>query len=165
MRLSYFNNKYFLSLSVVLFVFIIFLTLSKDASAPEVATNNSIRISEINYVEIGGSKIKVEVADSSSERMQGLSGRDSIKEDEGMLFVFPYADIYPFWMKDMKFPIDIIWLDQDMKIVYIKSDAEPKSFPESFMPTDNSLYVLEVFASFSENNNLKVGDQAQFLSS
>jgi len=78
---------------------------------------------------------------------------------------------YSFWMKDMNFPIDIIWLapfrngdERDLRIIYIKKDAEPKSYPEAFTPKEEAMYVLEVFSSFSEKNNLKEGNKVEFLS-
>ena len=88
-----------------------------------------------------------------------------MKKDEGMLFVFNHTGKYPFWMKDMNFPIDIIWIGEDLRVVYIKKDAKPESYPETFTPNQDAKYVLEVFSSFSEKNNLKEGDRVKFLSS
>jgi uncharacterized membrane protein (UPF0127 family) len=68
-------------------------------------------------------------------------------------------------MKNMNFPIDIIWIGEDLRVVYIKKDAKPESYPEAFTPNQDAKYVLEVFSSFSEKNNLKVGDRVEFLSS
>ena len=80
-----------------------------------------------------------------------------------MLFVFDKPGQYPFWMKDMNFAIDIIWIGEDLRVVYIKKDARPELYPETYTPTENAKYVLEVPAGFSEKNNLKVGDSASFL--
>ena len=88
-----------------------------------------------------------------------------LKENEGMLFVFNHADKYSFWMKDMNFPIDIVWIGEDMHVVYIKKNALPTSYPETFTPNQDAKYVLEVISSFSEKNNLKVGDKVEFLPS
>jgi uncharacterized membrane protein (UPF0127 family) len=65
-------------------------------------------------------------------------------------------------MKDMNFPIDIIWISEDLNIVYIKKDARPELFPESYRPETKAKYVLEVVSGFSEKNNLKVGDRVEF---
>ncbi len=78
-----------------------------------------------------------------------------------MLFVFDKPDIYSFWMKDMLFPIDMIWISEDGKVVYIERDARPESYPNSFIPDAPAKYVLEVNAGFSEKNNLKVGDKVE----
>jgi hypothetical protein len=65
----------------------------------------------------------------------------------------------------MNFPIDMIWIDENLKVVYIQKSAEPSSYPNSFTPNTNARYVLEVVSGFSENNNLKIGDTIQFLPS
>lgn len=112
-------------------------------------------------INIAGQNIKIDIARTNAEKEQGLSGRVSLAEDSGMLFVFDKSGKYSFWMKDMNFPIDMIWLDQDLKVVYIQENATPESYPESFGPNENANYVLEVVAGFSEKNNLKVGDKAE----
>ena len=63
----------------------------------------------------------------------------------------------------MNFPIDIIWIGEDMKVVYIKKNAQPISYPESYSPTIDAKYVLEVVANFSDKNNLKEGDSVEFF--
>jgi uncharacterized membrane protein (UPF0127 family) len=114
------------------------------------------------YITIAGQNIKIELAKSDAEKEKGLSGHAELRPDEGMLFVFQKPDIYAFWMKDMNFPIDIIWLSEDMKVVYIKKDARPESYPGAFTPDQKAKYVLEVSSGFSEKNNLKIGDSAEF---
>jgi len=63
----------------------------------------------------------------------------------------------------MNFPIDMIWIGEDMKVIYIKKNAEPESYPETFGPDANAKYVLEILAGFSDQNNLQVGDSAQLF--
>lgn len=116
----------------------------------------------INSVQIAGQNIKVDLALTEDEHIKGLSGKNKLEEDEGMLFVFEQIGKHNFWMKDMNFPIDIIWLGEDMKVVYIKENAQPKTYPETFGPEILSKYVLEVVAGFSNKNNLKVGDSVLF---
>lgn len=126
-------------------------------------TNNSLKISG---VKIAGQEIKVDLAITKMEHNRGLSGRTNLKEDEGMLFVFETPGEYGFWMKDMFFPIDIIWITEvsgNMKVVYIKKDARPESYPEVYNPDQPAKYILEVVSGFSEKNNLKVGDKVEFL--
>lgn len=105
--------------------------------------------------------ISLEIVDTPQAREQGLSGRKNLPDDTAMLFVFDTPDKYKFWMKDMKFPIDIIWLDPLYKIVYIESAVFPETYPETFEPAEKSLYVLEANAHFAEKNKLKVGDILQ----
>ena len=98
------------------------------------------------------------IADTPAARERGLSGADMLAENSAMLFVFDMPDRYAFWMKDMKFPLDIIWLDPAFKIVDIKSNLSPETYPATFAPKENSLYVLEANAFFAEKNNLNIGD-------
>lgn len=113
-------------------------------------------------VEIGGKIINVEIADTNAKRELGLSGHAPLADDKGMLFVFDKTGKYPFWMKDMLFPLDIIWISEDFKIVYIEKNAQPVSYPNTFGDDKEARYVLEVNAGFSEKNNLKIGDQVKF---
>ncbi len=119
-------------------------------------------LTSIQYVNIGDARVKVTLAITEQERMIGLSGKESLGESEGLLFIFDKPDKYSFWMKDMNFPIDIIWLDADLKIVDIKHSASPLYFPETYISDKNAIYVLEVVSGFSEKNNLKVGDRVTF---
>ncbi len=119
---------------------------------------------DTKFVQIDGVKIKVELALTEAEREQGLSGRDGLADDAGMLFVFDHPDKYLFWMKDMNFPIDMIWIGQDSKIIYIQKNASPDSYPQkTFGPETPATYVLEVPAGFSDKNGLKEGDQVKFF--
>jgi|SRR3989344_349663 len=128
--------------------------------------NNGIyqktKIEHIKYIIIAGTKLKVDLALTKEEQMQGLSGRNEFPENHGMLFVFDHPDKYLFWMKNMNFPIDIIWIGEDMKVVYIKKDAKPELYLETYGSEKDAKYVLEVIAGFSEKNNLKEGDKVEF---
>ena len=119
-------------------------------------------LNKISYVKIGDVNVQVELATTPQARAQGLSGRAGLSEDEGMLFIFDKSGRYSFWMKDMNFAIDIIWISDDMRVVYIKKDARPESYPESFMPETSALYVLEVNAGYAKQHDLKEGDAARF---
>ncbi len=123
----------------------------------------------ISQVEIAGKVLKIEIADTDAKRELGLSGHKMLTNDEGMLFIFDQPGRYAFWMKDMLFPIDIIWLAPQnigevgiSKVIYIQKNALPSSYPQTFGPNENSLYVLEVNSGFSEKNNLKIGDEVKF---
>jgi uncharacterized protein len=153
---------------VVFFAALIFLLSSdKKTSKPSLEQNmentNYVNDHIIDYVKIAGQEIKVELATTPAEKQQGLSGREKLAEGEGMLFVFDTTGKYGFWMKDMNFAIDMIWLGTQGEVVYIKKDARPESFPESFTPTAPAKYVLEVVAGFSEKHNLQIGERAEFI--
>jgi len=123
----------------------------------------------IKYVKLGGQSVRVDLALSKEAQEKGLAGKDSLDENEGMLFVFSYPATRYFWMKDMNFPIDIIWLvpseggeEKEAKVIYIKKNASPETPLLTFGPDSPSKYVLEVAAGFLDKNNLKEGDSVLF---
>lgn len=122
----------------------------------------AVNFDNIKYVKIAGQDIKVELATTKETRALGLSSREELKENEGMLFVFDKLGNYSFWMKDMNFPIDMIWIGEDKRIAYIKKDARPELYPETYGGETSAKYVLEVVSGFSDKNNLKVGDKVEF---
>ncbi|OGG36778.1 hypothetical protein A2110_01050 [Candidatus Jorgensenbacteria bacterium GWA1_54_12] len=95
---------------------------------------------------------------TAAEKMRGLSGRAELPENHGMLFVYNRPGRYGFWMKDMRFPIDIIWLSKGFTIVDITPHISPDSFPKVFRPKEPAQYVLEVNADFAEKHHLSIGD-------
>lgn len=107
--------------------------------------------------------LSVEVAEKNQDRFKGLSGRECLNNNAGMLFVFDVADTHCFVMRDMRFAIDMVWLDQSKKIAHIKENAQPESYPaETFCPDKPSLYVLEVASGAVNTSGWKVGDQVSF---
>lgn len=109
-------------------------------------------------LELKGIPLNVEIARTEVARQRGLSGRETIAENQGLLFIFDKPDFYGIWMKDMRFPIDILWLDEGGVIVDIKRNAVPESYPDVFYPNVPATYVLELLAHFSELHNVEVGD-------
>ena len=109
---------------------------------------------------VGKDSVYVYVADTEARRELGLSGRESMPTDEGMLFVFPIEGKFSFWMKDMKFPIDILWLANDGSIIYIQKSVSPDTYPQEFAPeTGLARYVLELPSGYSQEHNLDIGDK------
>ena len=90
--------------------------------------------------------------------------RKTLSEDSGMLFIFEEEKINSFWMKNTLIALDIIWIDKDNKIVFIKKDAQPCiEYPcETFVSSIPSKYVLEISAGLSENLNIHEGDKIKF---
>lgn len=113
-------------------------------------------------VAIGDMTIMVEIARTSTEQKKGLSGRLSLSEGEGMLFVFDHLDRYGFWMPDMHFAIDIIWIDSDGHIVDITHDVTPESYPAVFTSSTPAQYALEVPAGSALRYGWKIGDNTEF---
>ena len=118
---------------------------------------------EITKVCINNSCFHVEVANSESEREIGLMNRDFLENNSGMLFVFPENGIHSFWMKDTKIPLDMIWISNAGKVLYVQKNAEPcldyviKSCPV-YQPNFPSRYILEINAGVSDEEGIKVGD-------
>ncbi|HIE65955.1 MAG TPA: DUF192 domain-containing protein [Nitrospira sp.] len=112
-----------------------------------------------------GTQLNAEIADTPKTRRLGLMFREHLPEGGGMLFVFQVAARHRFWMKNCKFPIDIIWMNEHREIVYISENTPPcKSDPcPSYGPTkDKALYVLEVAAGLTHQEKLKKGMIIQF---
>jgi len=113
---------------------------------------------------IGDKTFNVEIADTIASRTRGLSGRGFLGEGDGMFFIFPYSAIQHFWMKGMKFPIDIIWI-VDNKIVGIEHEVTnifDQEKPVFYLPSQAVDYVLEVNSGFARTQGLLVGDNVSF---
>lgn len=114
-------------------------------------------------VVLSGKEFKADIAYKSEELEKGLSGREALPPGYGLLFVFDKPDKYGFWMKDMNFPIDMIWISDTNKIVGLQKSVSPSTYPEVFYPENNSLYVFEITGGQAELLNLKIGDQVNFI--
>lgn len=122
----------------------------------------SVPISSMRTVEVGGNMVRVTVADTDEARQRGLSGRRGLAADEGMLFVFPQDGAYAFWMKDMLFSIDILWISGDGKVVYMAEDVSPDTYPQSFRSDVPARYVLELPAGYAKEYTVNIGDVVRF---
>lgn len=116
---------------------------------------------------INDKEIAIEIAKTSQERAKGLSNRESLDKDSGMLFVFD-NERPTFWMKDTLIPLDIIWINDGL-IIKIDENVQPEpntadSNLKRYQAPDITDYVLEVNAGFSKENNIKVGDSVNKLS-
>jgi uncharacterized membrane protein (UPF0127 family) len=110
---------------------------------------------------INGKAFSLEVAKTSEAREKGLSGRSGLKADQGMIFVFDTPDKQCFWMKDMKFPIDILWFDSGKKLVYEIRELSPSTYPESFCSPSSAQYVVELPAGTAARLNANNGTQLE----
>jgi len=110
--------------------------------------------------------IHAELADTTEKRARGLMFRDSLPKDRGMIFTFPEPQPWTFWMKNTRIPLDIIWMDQQKRIVYIERNVPGCSRTDDscpqYQPTHDALYVLEVAAGMAEALQLKPGVKLQF---
>jgi uncharacterized membrane protein (UPF0127 family) len=114
-------------------------------------------------VKIGDTEIRAEIANTFVKKSKGLMFRKNLSEREGMLFIFDEEGYYSFWMMNMSFPIDIIWIDKEKEIVDIIKDAQPCGLTCSgYRPKEKAMYVLEVNANFTEKHDVKVGSSLKF---
>jgi uncharacterized membrane protein (UPF0127 family) len=124
--------------------------------------NSQTQLHLDEVLQIKAQKLSVALADTPEKRAQGLSGIPAILEDEGMLFLFSAPSLPEFWMKDMNFPIDIVWINGD-KIVAITDSVKPeqgKSDSEliRYSPQVNADKVLEVNSGWAYRHDVNVGD-------
>jgi len=114
-------------------------------------------------VRLGYGVYNLELADTDAERYQGLSGRERLGPNEGILFDFERPGSWGIVMRDMLIPIDIIWLDEDKAVVTIVKNAPPElGETKVYRPTQPARYVLELQAGAVNAAAIKVGDVAQF---
>lgn len=107
---------------------------------------------------IASTTVDASVADSLSERIQGLSDTPFLPDHVVKLFVFGAEGSHSIWMKDMNYAIDILWLDEDGLVVHVEENISPDTYPESFASPTPAWYVVEANAGFVEKNGVKLGD-------
>jgi len=102
----------------------------------------------------------VEVVDTPASREVGLMNRDYLAPNRGMLFVFETAGNYPFWMKNTLIPLDMIWISEDKKVVYVAHDSQPCEADPCPIIRHNGTakYVLEINTGLASENEIDVGD-------
>ena len=102
----------------------------------------------------------VQIADTEPRRVRGLMFQDQLPFDQGMIFVFNQPGLYPLWMLNMQFSLDMIWFDKDGKVVHIEKDVPPCKTPleiaacQSIVPDGQAIYILEVTSGFVDHNNI-----------
>lgn len=102
-------------------------------------------------------EIKIEIVCTNQSREKGLSGREHLASSTGMFFIFERPAVQNFWMKEMNFPIDIVWIDSNFRVVGIIYDAKPESYPNIFASPEPVKYVLELNSGEAEKFSLKKG--------
>ena len=113
-------------------------------------------------LKINNSRLTVEIAKSSQQQKKGLCCRDFLAADAGMLFVHNEPGIYPFWMKDTRIALDMLWINSKKQIIHIEENVQPSSFPESFKSEAPAQYILETNAGYVQAHSIKVGDSVRF---
>ncbi len=113
---------------------------------------------ETRHLMVNGHELTVEIAETPYAHERGLSGRASLAADHGMLFLFSESDVYPFWMQDMRFPLDIIWL-QDNTVVDVVTLPAPTSSADipRAIPRAAANMVLEIPAGAAKELDISIG--------
>lgn len=143
------NKKKIILISLAIVLVLIFMLRPKKTPAIKVCIHNRCFLAE--------------VADTPEKRKKGLMFRQELGEDQGMLFVFKEEGIYSFWMKNMRFPLDIIWLDKNKKVVEIYSPALPcRDVCKDITPSHPARFVLELKAGSVLRHNIREGEYFQF---
>lgn len=137
---------------IIAFIFVVKYSFSQEV--PGLTTRN-VCIKDIC--------VEAELAVSRENLEKGLMFRDGLPEGKGMLFIFAKEGRYSFWTKNMRFPLDMIWIDSHKKIVAISQEVAPcVDSCEGIAPQVKSRYVLEVNSGFAKRNNIKIGDLVEF---
>ncbi|MDP3710811.1 MAG: DUF192 domain-containing protein [bacterium] len=122
----------------------------------------------LKNMKVGPKEIKVELVSDMTKRAKGLSGRDGLAKDRGLLMIFEEPGKYGIWMKDMKFSIDIFWIRKN-KIVYAEKNVPPPvvGTPDALLPvyvsSTEADMVLETAAGFADKNKIQAGDMAELV--
>lgn len=119
---------------------------------------------ETTKAKINNATFDIVIASSNEDRQIGLSNRNSLGKDSGMIFPFEKEDYYSFWMKNMKFPIDILFIRGDKIVTIHKNVQPPKSTNDSlpiYNPKEPADKVLELNANVTSEKNIKEGDKIQ----
>lgn len=140
--------------------FFLFLSFSNILQAPDFIFEKE------NFIKVCFKEncFFAESAKTREELLRGLMFHQKLDEDKGMLFIFEKDGVYSFWMKNTLISLDIIWINSENKVVYIKKSAEPCSESECsyIKPDKKAKYILEINAGISEKINLQAGDTVVF---
>lgn len=166
------TKKIFLFVAVAVLIVVVFYFLGKERkntnepTYTEISTEIPHEETTRPFVKVGDTMIRVDIARTSEEQKRGLSGRGALPENDGMLFLFSEKQIPRFWMKDMKFPIDIVWIS-DGVVVGIEENIDPQmGISEEelriYTPPEPIDVVLEINAGKAAEWGVKVGGVVSF---
>ena len=109
------------------------------------------------HLQVGGKTILLDIAQTTAQQQQGLSGRKNMANNRGMLFIFSQSGATCFWMKGMEFPLDMVWLNGAKQVVYLQQSVSPKSYPKQFCPSTPAKYVIELNAGQAKALDITLG--------
>ena len=118
-----------------------------------------------HWVEVGGQRYEVEIADNDASRAQGLMFRDKMADGHGMLFIHDYEEPQAYWMKNTRIPLDILYFDDARRLVSQQRDVPPCSAGDACPPYPSfkpARYVLELNAGQAAKLKLEDGAELTF---
>ena len=153
-----------LLLVVVVIIVLVYITPSGQLSSFTNIRSLLGGITATSTIEVNAplGKINVELANTPDLRERGLSGRTSMSADHGMLFVFQQSGVYGFWMKDMNYPLDMVWVDANHRVVSVNSDIATSTYPDAIFPAGYVLYVIELNAGVADKFGIATGTVLDF---
>lgn len=141
-------------------IFVVYITLFLIIISGFIAFNNQDKNPQVCFEE---NCFFVEIAETQAEKAKGLMFRESLKEDKGMLFVYNEEGNYSFWMKNTSITLDIIWINSEKEVVYIKREAQPCNEEcEILTSSENAQFVLEIKGGTTEKSNISIGNKIEF---
>lgn len=155
---------YLIILPIILLAFFLFSFLSKTPfKSIDLNPKLEKKYAYNHKISIKNQNLMVEIADSPEKMTKGLSGRENLAEENAMLFIYPTPTETSFWMPDMNFPIDIIFIKNNQIVkIYSNVPNYPPDYPKEKLPLYRSEepidMVLETVSGWSDKNNLKLGD-------
>ena len=142
-----------ISIAAVIVGIVGLLTIPQDSKLESVEfPRGTIKVDDV--------PLEVQIADDEPRRVRGLMFQDQLPPDQGMIFVFDKPGLYSLWMLNMQFPLDMMWFDENGKMVHIEKNVPPCKTAleittcQSVVPEGEALYVLEVTAGFVDQNNI-----------
>jgi len=152
----------FLFSALILLLFTVSCKNEKEQTPVTLAEISFIKQAELQLIKSSNDSIlktlDIEIADDEYKTQTGLMYRQSMEENQGMLFIFPDAQVRSFYMKNTEIPLDIIYIDKNKKIVSFQKNARP--YDATSLPSGvPAQYVLEINAGLSDRWNLQVGDR------
>ncbi len=129
--------------------------VAQATTSPDVG--EAVLFQNTKPMKIGDTLVEASVARTWPERIKGLSGTPALPGGVVKLFVFETPGYHSIWMKDMNYAIDILWVDEALKIVHIAEHVSPDSFPETFTPKLPAVYVIETVAGFVDQHGIRLG--------
>lgn len=133
----------------------------ESSITPEMVKQAFMGVSRAGVTFPGGRVIAVEIADTTERVTYGYMFRTEVRDDEGMIFLFPAPDVHAFWMKNTLVPLDILWMDDRFNVVYVQNETPPcKSDPcPSYGSLRKASYVLELKSGVARREGVKAGSR------